>query len=63
MAEIIPQYVVEQKVVTVSNNDGAINTEIDTQAAEDPAWLVNNLFIYPSGASVIILFTRQTVSS
>lgn len=63
MAEIITGYVLEQKVVTVANNDSAINTEIDTQGAEDPAWVVTNLFIYPSGASVIILFARQVFTS
>lgn len=61
MAEIITGYILEQKVVTVANNDSAINTEIDTQGAEDLAWVVTNLFI--SGSDVIILFARQVVNS
>lgn len=61
MAEIITGYILEQKVETVANNDSAINTAIDTQGAEVPAWVVTNLFI--SGSDVIILFARQVVSS
>lgn len=54
MPEIIPGYTTEQKVSTVSNNDAAINAEIDAQAAD--RWIVYSLTL--SGASVIILFTR-----
>lgn len=63
MAEIISGYVLEQKVQTVANNDTDINAAIVTEGAADPAWVVTNLFVYPSGASVIILFARQVVTS
>lgn len=44
----------EQKVVTVSNADGAINTEITTQALD--SWVVSQLVL--SGANMVILFSR-----
>lgn len=62
MAETIPGYFLEQKVQTVLNDDASMNAAIDAAAAEDPPWVVTNLFVFPSGVSVIILFTRQSVT-
>lgn len=45
---------VEQKVVTVSNTDEAMNAEITAQVADN--WIVGS--IIPSGSDVIILFSR-----
>lgn len=61
MAEITG-YFLEQKVETVANNDAAMNAAIDAAAAESTPWVVTNLFVFPSGVSVIILFTRQSVT-
>lgn len=55
MPTLVPGFTYEQKVVTVANNDTAINAEITTQAADD--WVVTNIFI--SGSDVIILFSRN----
>lgn len=54
MPEIVPGFTTEQKVSTVSNNDVAINAEIDAQAADN--WIVSSLIL--SGTYIIILFTR-----
>lgn len=54
MPEIVPGYTTEQKVVTVANNDTAMNNEITTQDADN--WLVVSLTL--SGTDIIILFTR-----
>jgi len=54
MPELIPGYNTEQKVVTVANNDTAINTEITTQANDD--WVVSSLTL--SGTNMVILFSR-----
>lgn len=48
---------IEQKVVTVANNETGINTEIATQAAD--GWIVGSITI--SGSDVIILFTRTVI--
>lgn len=56
MASIVNGYLTEQKVVTVSNTDLAINNEIAAQATG--SWLVQDLFI--SGSNVILLFQRTT---
>lgn len=55
MPEIISGINTEQKVVTVSNNDEAINAELTTQGAD--GWLASQLTI--SGSDVIILFSRN----
>lgn len=47
---------IENKVVTVANNDTDINNEITAQS--DLGWLVVSLTI--SGTDVIILFTKQS---
>lgn len=50
---------IEQKIVTVSNNDVAVNAEIATQAASD--WMVALIIL--SGLNVILLFTRPAVAT
>jgi hypothetical protein len=50
---------IEQKVITVANNDGAINTEITTQSAD--GWLVGSITL--SGTDVIILFSRTVTEA
>lgn len=59
--EIVPGYSMEQKVVTVSNDDSSINAEITLQAAD--SWLVSSLTLFNSDASVIILFTRTVTAA
>jgi hypothetical protein len=55
MPVLVTGYTYEQKVVTVSNNDTAINAEIDTQAPGD--WVLNQITI--SGTDAILLFSRN----
>lgn len=58
MPELIPGYDFQQKVIRVANNDGDINDEIDTQAADvDGGWTVSDIII--SGSDAILLFQRQ----
>lgn len=54
MPVLIPGQLTEQKVVTVANNDTAINAEISTQDLN--SWSVSQIIV--SGSDVIILFTR-----
>ena len=49
----------DQKVVTVANNDSAINAEL---AAQKPDGWLASLFTV-SGSDVIILFTRTFVTT
>lgn len=55
MAAITPSITVEQKVVTVANNDTDINASITTEAADD--WLVTLLCV--SGSDMVILYSRN----
>lgn len=55
MPEIIPGYDTQQKVVTVANNDTAINNEITTQAVD--GWTV--VFLTVSGSDMVITFSRN----
>jgi hypothetical protein len=50
---------VEQKVLTVANNDTDINAAITTEAASD--WLVS--FMIVSGSDMVILFQRTVTAS
>lgn len=61
MALGTPGFATEQKVVTVANNDSAINAEITTQSGDD--WLMEDLFIYPDGTNVILSFVRTVATS
>lgn len=55
MAVVVPGYNTEQKVVTVSNDDTSINTELTTQAVDN--WIA--VLFTVSGGNVIILFNRN----
>lgn len=55
MPEVIPGINTQQKVVTVANNDEAINTEIETQGED--GWLAG--LLTPNGSNIIILFSRN----
>lgn len=57
MPEIVPGYNTEQKVITVANNDTAINAELTTQAVD--SWIATLFTV--SGSDVIILFSRNVV--
>lgn len=59
MPSIIPGYITEQKVVTVSNNDSDINTELTTQGLD--TWLATSFFA--NGSDITILFTRTIAAS
>lgn len=48
---------ISQKVVTVANNDTAINAEITTQTAS--GWTVTLLTLFNDDSSIIILFTKS----
>ncbi len=61
MPTIVPGYTTEQKVSTVSNNDVAINAEIDAQAAD--SWLVSSLTLFNDDTDVIILFSRTIAAA
>ncbi len=54
MPELVPGYDTQQKVVTVLNDDASMNSEIETQAADQ--WLLSQLT--PSGSDIILLFSR-----
>lgn len=54
MPELIQGYNTEHKVVTVANNDGAINASITAEAID--MWVPASLIL--SGTDVIILYTR-----
>lgn len=47
---------IEQKVVTVTNDDATINTEIDTQGSG--GWLLGNLVLWTDNSKVILFFSR-----
>ena len=57
MPELITGYNTEQKVVTVANNDSAINAQLTTEATDD--WIATLFTV--SGSDVIILFSRNVV--
>jgi hypothetical protein len=55
MPVLVTGYTYEQKVVTVANDDTAMNAEITTQAADD--WTLSQITI--SGSDAILLFSRN----
>lgn len=55
---LIPGYTTEQKVVTVANNDTAINASIATELPDD--WLITLMVIYPDGSQIILLYAKTT---
>ncbi len=55
MAEIIPGFTFEQKIVSVAALDVAVNAVIAAQAVD--SWMVSSLIL--SGTDLIILFTRN----
>lgn len=49
---------IEQKVVTVSNTDLAINAEITTQASD--AWFIYLIALFNDDSKAVLLFQRTT---
>ena len=47
---------IEQKVVTVTNDDTTINTEITTQGSDQ--WIFGGIVIWSDNSKVILLFSR-----
>lgn len=56
MPSLIPG-IYEQKTVTVTADDTAMNGEIETQAEDD--WIVSQLVL--NGSNMTILFSRNVV--
>jgi hypothetical protein len=49
---------IEQKVVTVPNEDADINALITAQAAD--SWVVSSIKVYHDDTTVIVLFQKVT---
>lgn len=54
----LPGYILEQKVVTVANDDTSINAALTAQAVDN--WVAQELTL--SGANMVILFSRTVVT-